>query len=373
MLISYIGGVLTLVLVSLSTYLLYDFLHIQVSLADIIKISLCLVVPGSGLGVEKEGIPGVLPNLLVFSISFMYPLYFTLDLGPAEFLKQWIIGCAFGLATGIFGAFLLRLTKFSSVWGVVEVTGTSLICIFAYTVAAEISGSSVVALLSCGLVVSKYVFVTDTSGIIRSNVLQSFSGIAEVLAQIWLGLSLYQISIPVQALVVVFLVVCCHCVSNLICVGIGCACKLRAFKLKDCLKFSTCGFRGIASLFLIETLPVTPGSIAVASCFTLNLLSIPMNKLFADGKDEINYLVSSNPCTKLKTLLQVFEDNYILPVFSKEKVEESISSPKFNENSQRFDAGIQLRQEPRDETHRELQALNLNLTETEMNSALQLK
>ena len=323
--------------------------------------------------VEKDRLPGILQNLLVFSLSFLYPLFFTLEFGPAQFMKQWIIGCLFGLATGTFGALLLRITKFSNVWGVVEVTGTSLLCIFAYTVSAEISGSSVVALLSCGIVVSKYVFITDTSSIIRGNVLQSFAGIAEILAQIWLGLSMYKITMPVQALVIVFLMVCCHCISNIICVGIGCICKLRTFRLKDCVKFSTCGYRGIATLFLIETLQKPTDSIAIASCFTLNLLSIPMNKLFTDSNDEINYLVSSNPCTKLKTILQAFEDTYILPVFNKEKGEASISSPKFNENSQRFDAGIQLRQEPSDEAFRELQALNLNLTETEMNAALQLK
>ena len=114
-------------------------------------------------------------------------------------------------------------------------------------------------------------------------------------------------------------------------------------------------------------------SIIFASCIILDLLTLFTNILIFDSKDETNYLVSSNPCSRVKELLKVFEDEHILPIFVKENLEASISSPKFNENSQRFEAGIQLRQEPRDETSRELQALNLNITETEINAGLQLK
>ena len=160
---------------------------------------------------------------------------------------------------------------------------------------------------------------------------------------------------------------------NLACIGFGRICKLKTMRVKESLLFSTAGFRGIPNIYLASLLTPFGKDLSLVIFLFLNTISLLSNKLLIDHKDEANYLISANPCSRLKTIIETLEETYIMPVFLKENLDNSIVSPKFNENSQRFEAGIQLRQEPRDETSRELQALNLNITESEIQGALQLK
>lgn len=305
----------------------------------------------------------------------MYPLFNALTNGAISFVREWSLGLIFGIAIGAIGSLLLRLTFYSKLWSVFEVSSCLLISIIAYQVSFELGGSPEVALVLCSIVLTKYAFIAEISQLARTTILSSFAGICEILGQLWIGASIWGQPYSLRFLFVLPIVIASSCICNLFCMSLGYACKLRSIKLKDCLCASVAGFRSLPTICLISLLPTEHlGSVVI--CFIiLNFFGILASWFMGDSKDESSYLISSNPCSKLKVIIQGLEENYILPIFIKESNENVILSPKFNENSQRFDTGIQVRQEPKDETSRELQALNLNLnlTEIELQGGLQLK
>lgn len=338
------------------------------------QLSIILLIPGELRGIDSEKPHNTLmQNLSIFSILLFYPIFSNADHLIQHYLKNIIIGFFFGTFTGTFGAFFLRLTKFSDSWTIVEVLGTTLVCAFTYIFSFEIHCDEVIALFMSAIVLSKYVFISEDSLVIRNNFMQCTAGLAEIGMQMWLGASLQFIKFNGVGIAVAFILVFFQIFSYFLCFGLGYLCKLQTFKLKDSFIFAMNGFRGAGTLLLAREMNEPPQSIFFISCITLQVLSSFTNLVFPDSQDQVNYLVSNNFCSKLKNSLKIFEETYILPIFHKETTEIRIVSPKFNENSQRFDSGIQLRQEPHEDTVRILQTISLNITETESNLAFQLK
>jgi hypothetical protein len=268
---------------------------------------------------------------------------------------------------------VMRFSKLAKSWSVLEITSAALISLLAYQVSLEVGGDPYVSLIFSSIILSKYVHISDISLLMRGSFLSVSCGLSEILSQLWLGIHFFQVSfhpsstllVPAFALILIS--------SNLLALALGYLCKLKTIKLKDCVCMALAGIRGVPSVVLLSLCHPDVQGLATVSCLLFSLCGVVLSLLIRDSKDETSYLISSNPCSKLKSLLQNIDESYIMPVFLKETRPVSISSPKFNEGSQRFDAGIQMRPDPRDDTSRDLQALNLNITESELQGALQLK
>lgn len=364
-----------MLLASISIYSLSPLLGFSISTSTAAQLVIIFTLPGGPLGIEKEISQSMFLHLSLSSICFMYPLFNALTNGAISFVREWSLGLIFGIAFGTIGSFLLRLTFYSKLWSIFEVSSCLLISIVAYQVSFELGGSPEVALVLCSIILTKYAFIAEISQLARTTMLSSFAGICEILGQLWIGASIWGQPYSLSFLFVIPIVISISCICNLFCMSLGYACKLKSIKLKDCLCASVAGFRSLPTICLISLLPTEHLGSVVICCIVLNFFGILTSWFLGDSKDESSYLISSNPCSKLKVIIQGLEENYILPIFIKESNENVILSPKFNENSQRFDTGIQVRQEPKDETSRELQALNLNLnlTEIELPGGLQLK
>lgn len=370
-LISLIGGSISIALSSLSAYKVFDLLSLRRPLEDLAKLYISLSIPGENLGIEKEAFQPLFLNVSLISLTLFYPL--CVSINPVDYMKTWVLGWVYGIFTGIAGALALRLMPYSKIWNTLEVSGTILIMVGVYGSSYYIGASQVVSIVFCGVILNKYVFIADLSNIIKSNFLVCLVGVCEILAQVWAGVYLWSVGFQLSDLIVLGLYITYQMFSNSICIGILNICKIKSLDLKDCVFVSIGGFKGIPTLCISSILTAEIRNTVIPVCVLLNLTSILINKFLKSIKDDKIFVASDNPCTKLKSILQVLEESYVLPVFSRQSIETSILSPKFNENSQRFEPGIQLRQEPRDETSRELQALNLNITETELHGNLQLK
>ncbi|OMJ78593.1 hypothetical protein SteCoe_21573 [Stentor coeruleus] len=373
LLISVLGGLISVLISSFSIFLLFKFFDPSISLSTAAKLSIILIIPGGQLGIEKDNSSSLHLYLSISSICTMYPLFDATTLGFASLIKEWTIGFIIGITIGIIGSLIFKVSCYSKMWNTLEIISCLLISIIAHQISLEIGGSSVLALMICSLILSKYVFITDMSLVVRSSLLNSLSGVCEIIGQLWLGASIWERNLIPSYLSIFPIIIGFSYLSYLFCMGLGYICKLKTIKFQDCLCSVIAGFRSLPTICLICMIPKDLQEVCIVSCIILDIFGIFASWYINDGKEELNYLISSNPCSKLKVLLQGLEENYILPIFVRENLEVSILSPKFNEGSQRFEAGIQIRQESRDEASRELQALNLNITETELQGALHLK
>ena len=373
LLLTAFAGGLALLVGSFSLSFILQNLNFEHELVTIVQLICVFLVPGGTFGVEKDLEYQLFINSQIFSVLFVYPLAVLLPKGPAEYFKGWIVGFVIGIVVGIIGSILLKYFKYSKTWNSLEVLSTGLISLLAAFACEPIGGCTIVALVVSSFILSKYTNISDVSKITMNNLYITGSGVIEIIVQVWIGVKLVNIDWQYQLLPLLIFLIIVLLGSYAITMGLAYLCKLKSIKLIDCLSFTFGGFKGIASMSLIHYLPTEVQPIAISGLVLLSAIGMVLGYFLTNGKDESNYLISSNPCSKLKSTLQNLEETYLVPVFVKENVEKSILSPKFNDNSQRFDAGIQMRPEIRDETSRELQALNLNLTESEMQGGLQLK
>ncbi|OMJ85085.1 hypothetical protein SteCoe_13671 [Stentor coeruleus] len=373
LLISVLGGLISVLISSFSVFMIFKLLEPSISLSTATQISILLIIPGGPLGIEKDNSSSLYLYLSVSSICTLYPLFDAMSLGATSLINEWTIGIIIGITIGIIGSLIFKVSCYSKMWNTLEIISCLLISIVAYQISLKIGGSPVVALVFCSLILSKYVFIADMSLLVRGSMLSSLSGVCEIIGQLWLGASLWERTLVPSHLLIFPIVIGFSCLSYLLCMGLGYACKLKTIKFKDCICSAIAGFRSLPTICLFSMIPKDLQEVCIISCILLDICGIFTSWHLVDNKEESNYLISSNPCSKLKVILQALEENYILPIFVRENTEVSILSPKFNEGSQRFEAGIQIRQESRDEASRELQALNLNITETELQGALHLK
>lgn len=373
LLLTVFAGTLALLIGSFSLSFILDNLNFEHELVAIVQLICVFLVPGGTFGVEKDLEYQMFINSQVFSVVFVYPLAVLLPKGPADYFKGLTVGSVIGIVIGIIGSVLLKFFKYSKTWNLLEVLSTGLISLLAALVCEPIGGCTIVALVVSSLILSKYTYISDVSKITMNNLYITGSGVIEIIVQLWIGVTIVNIELQYQLLALLIFLIIVLIGSYSITMGLGYMCKLKSIKFIDCLTFTFGGFKGTASVCLIHYLPSKVQSIAVCGLVLFSAIGMILGYFITNGKDESNYLISSNPCSKLKSSLQNLEETYLVPIFVKENVEKSILSPKFNDNSQRFDAGIQMRPEVRDETSRELQALNLNITESEMQGGLQLK
>lgn len=353
--------------------MLFKLFDPSISLSTAAQLSIVLIIPGGQLGIEKDNSSSLHLYLSISSICTLYPLFDATNFGVAMLIKEWTIGFIIGIAIGIISSLIFRVSCYSKMWNTLEIVSCLLVSIITHQISLEVGGSSVVALVLCSLILSKYVFIADMSLLVRGSLLNSLSGVCEIIGQLWLGACMWKRTLIPNHLSIIPIVIGLSCLSYLLCMGLGYACKLKTIKFKDCFCSAIAGFRSLPTICLLSMIPENLQKVCIISCIILDICGIFASWYLIDSKEESNYLISSNPCSKLKVILQGLEENYILPIFVRENTEVSILSPKFNEGSQRFEAGIQMRQESRDEASRELQALNLNITETELQGALHLK
>lgn len=370
---TFISGLLSLLLSSIIISLILSNLDQTQSIASIIQLVCAFLVPGSPLGAEKDFEYQLFINSQVFSILFTYPLHSAIQTSALLYFRFWTLGLVIGIVVGILGSLLIRSFKLSKTWTPFEVLTPGLLSCVSALASLSIEGSPVVSLVVSCLILIKYGYISDGSQVARSNLYLSFSVLIEIVVQVWAGIKLIQLGVDYQVASLLVFILIILVLSNLATLALAYICKLKTIKVLDCISFAIGGFRGTTNAFLIYSLPEQLQAVALLGCAVYSLLGTGLSYFLTSGKEESSYLISSNPCSKLKMILQNFEETYLVPIFVKETVEKSIMSPKFNENSQRFEAGIQMRPEMRDETSRELQALNLNITESEAQGALQLK
>jgi hypothetical protein len=368
-----IGGSLATCLGTLLLSLILSNLNHNSEISSIIQLICTFLVPGSSLGIEKDSEYHLFMNSHLFSLLFTYPLHASIQFGYFLYFELWAVGLVIGIVVGIIGSLLIRAFKLSKSWTPFEVLTPGLLSVVSALASQSIGGSPVVSMIVSCLLLVKYGLVSDGSLVSRSTFYQTTSLVAEVLVQIWIGLNLVQVNLDYQVASLLVFMVIVLIFSYLLALALAYLCKVKSVKVVDCISFTFGGFRGTSNAFLIQVLPKELKDVAFLGCVVYSVLGTGLSYFLTSGKEESSYLISSNPCSKVKMIVQNFEETYLIPIFLKETVEKSILSPKFNENSQRFDAGIQMRPEIRDETSRELQALNLNITESEVQGPLQLK
>ena len=368
-----LGGLLTLALCSIILSLIMSNLDQAQPLSSIVQLVCCFLVPGSSLGAEKDFEYQLFINSQVLSILFTYPLHSSIQTSFLLYFRLLTLGLVIGLVVGIIGSLLIRSFRLSKSWTPFEVLTSGLLACVAGLASLSINGSPIVSIVVSCLLLIKYGYVSDGSLVTRGNLYLSVSVVIEILVQVWMGVKLIQLGVDYQVASLLIFTLIILLMAYLATMVVAYICKLKTIKVFDCISFAIGGFRGTTNAFLIYTLPDQLQAVALLGCAVYSLLGTGLGYFLPNSKEESSYLISSNPCSKLKMILQNFEETYLAQIFVKESVEKSIMSPKFNENSQRFEAGIQMRPENRDETSRELQALNLNITESEVQGVLQLK
>lgn len=285
----------------------------------------------------------------------------------------------FGLIIGLISCVLLKYSGSNKIWDTLETASIVIICYISFVLAEATGFAGAISLISTGLALVKYYFITDLSRIILSNSLISVNAVFEIIGYFILGFYLSS-STTTNIPVVVFSPL-AILVSRLISVCssylLGKLLGLKLNGLKDIYSIWLLNIKGIEAfaVFIAISKDFDHGSEILdygkfSIAFSV-LVSSLVYKLFDQEKDQAYSSASRGCCLKLKRVIQLCDKN-INDFFYKESQETSVLSPKFQDTPQRFEPGIQQRQD-KDETMRELQALNMNVTETEILSAFQLR
>ena len=274
-----------------------------------------------------------------------------------------------GLALGILVSFLFICLPKAKIWAPLEVYFPLLVCFLAYFLGESLQLAPGVVALLAGVVISKYYKVSDLSRVSLNNSLSSFSGIAEAVGFVLVGFQLvtaaesYTVFTLVFPLVLVLSRLKADLLANL---SLRMA-SLKPNSIKETLSMSILNFNGVGAFALALNFgdSQTVNTAAVAIAFQV-LLCTFITPSFTETEE-----VTSHPCSKVKKFIQNFDDSYIQPYFYRPR-EGSIMSPKFQESG-KFEPGIEQQRGEASRELQELQALNHNITETEIAGAFQLR
>ncbi|CAG9326680.1 unnamed protein product [Blepharisma stoltei] len=351
-----------------------------------------MYICGSGLlGLVKDQWNHIiLQGESMFTIIFAFPLYLSIkytneitseNIGVVfgYFFLELVLSLGFGIIIGMGFTMLLKFSPASKVWDIIETAPFILVLYLSFILAEGISLSGPLALLASGLVLVKYHFINDLSRIVLANNLITLNACSEVLGYIIIGFYL-TINNDYSVIVIVlvpFIIYFSRFLSVSTSYLFSKLCGLKLAGFKDLMSISFLSFKGIEAftLFLLINNEFDNGEkILCFGKFGIAISTLISNlcfKCLSKEKDEGYGTSAKGLCLKIKNLLLIF-DKFIQDFFYKENQDNSIMSPKFHESPQKFEPGIQQRQD-RDETIRELQALNMNVTETEILSAFQLR